>query len=391
MGADHTGEPSASHADTAARGLRVLVVDGSEEGRRTLGLLLRSLGMEPNLMSHAQAASDELRRAFREGQPYGLLLFDSSLRGSVAFRARRAQDDPLLSITPRIELAAGARPEAEGAERGPLLQRPVTRGSLLAALEQALGSGVSAPPRPAVPRPAGAPAPRVLLMEPDPVSALVTSRLVELAGGEPVAVSSLEQALASVHGVDLALLDATRSDVSMRLERLRRARPGLRILGLIGAGQAQPEDGFEACLEAPLDAEALRLRLGQARGDASAAPVPPAAPPYDRGQLAARLGDDEEAAERVLVRFADQAGARLRELAEAVGSGDAQAIRMQLHRLKGGLSWIGAERAAGVAAAMEELSEAGEVQRAVALLETLKQETERVVAAIRGSAGDAPA
>jgi HPt (histidine-containing phosphotransfer) domain-containing protein len=186
----------------------------------------------------------------------------------------------------------------------------------------------------------------------------------------------------------VALLDATRSEMATPVERLRRAQPGLRILGLAGPGTSDPDGGFEACLEAPLDADELRLRLQEARKEGSTATAAePPAPVFDRARLAARLGNDDEAAQRVLLRFAEQAGPRLRDLAEAVDSGDGRAIQQQTHRLRGGLSWIGAEHAAKVAADIEELCRAGETQRAAALCETLRQETERVVTAVRGSSG----
>lgn len=387
MSSDDVTTPGAGDGSLAVRGLRALVVEGSEEGRRSLGVLLRSFGMEPTLMAQAQTAIEELRRAAREGQPYALLLFDSTLRGSVVFRARRSHDDPQFAITPRIELGPEARPGADAFERGPLLQKPVTRRSLLTALDQVLGSGAPVPSRPRVPPLAKEYAPRVLLMEADPVSALIGARLVELAGGAPVVANSLAEAVAAVESVDAALLDAAGPEAAMRVEGLRRARPGLRLLGLIQGSPAgvTPADGFDAYLDATLDPDDLRAQLMQPRTDEAAAPATqPETPLFDRRRLAGRLGDDNGAAERVLQRFVEQAEALLHDLGKAVDSTDAHAIGQQAHRLRGSLAWIGAERAARLAADVEELCLALETARAAELCQTLRQETERVVAAIRG-------
>lgn len=388
MDRDAAASPRAEDPEAAVRGLRVLVVEGSEEGRRSLGILLRSLGLEPTLIAQAQSASEELRRAARAGQPYALVLFDSTLRGSAAFRARRAQDDPLFSITPRIELAAEER--SAPLERGPVLPRPVTRGALLAVLEQVLGRGRAAPARPPAPTPASGPKLRVLLMGPDPVSALVMARLVELAGGDPVVVHSLEQALAAAESVEAALLDATRPEVGTRLECLRRSRPGLRVLGFYGQESSDfgaPAGGFDGYVDLTLDADDLRARLTEPRADKAPMPAArPDAPVFDRRRLASRLGDDDEAAQRVLQRFLERADAHLRDLGEAAAGADGRAIEQQAHRIRGGLAWIGAERAASVAADVERLCRSGEKERAAELCQTLRQETERVVAAIREAA-----
>jgi len=109
------------------------------------------------------------------------------------------------------------------------------------------------------------------------------------------------------------------------------------------------------------------------------------APHVDWRQLASRLGDDDETAKRVLQHFVEQADAQLRRLGEAADSADSRAIGMEAHRLRGVLAWIGAEYAASVAADIEELCRAGHTGRAAELCEKLRQETESVVAAIRGA------
>ncbi len=254
----------------AIRGLRALVVDADEDRRQNLVNLLESLGIEPTMVGEARQAGDELRRAAGGGRPFAVLLFDSSLRGSAAFRARRSGDDPAFAATPQIELAAIRSRDSMSPECGPVLRAPVTSESLQRALAQVLGGAA--------------------------------------------------------------------------------------------------EKGWPwGAMPAPV----LATQPGEL--------------PFDRSFLVQLLGDDEESAQRVLQRFVELAGGYLVELGKAGASGELRETQALAHRLKGGLSWIGADRAAGVAAEIEDLCRAGEIVRATGLCDILRIETECVVAAIRGA------
>lgn len=271
----NSAAPDAGDVGQFPRGLRVLLADGEEESRKRLEALLRSLGMTPTVIAQAWTVTEELCRAADAGKPYALLLYDATLRGSAALRARRAGDEPRLAATPRIELASGPHGEIDASERRLRLRRPVTREALVAAVRLALDRA-AAPDWPSLPPRARAPA---------------TERR---------------------------------------------------------------------------------------------------APVVDRRALVQLLGGDEATAERILQRFVELAGAYLRELDEAAGAGGLRAIREQAHRLKGSLAWISAERAAGIAAEIEELCQAGKAGDVAALCRVLRSETEAVVAAIASSGEPGP-
>ncbi|MGC4048436.1 MAG: hypothetical protein QM757_01810 [Paludibaculum sp.] len=60
-------------------GVRVLVVDDNSTNRRILDLTLTSWKMNPTLMSDAESALAELRRAQQCGEAYPLLLTDGHM------------------------------------------------------------------------------------------------------------------------------------------------------------------------------------------------------------------------------------------------------------------------------------------------------------------------
>lgn len=379
MSADEGTVSVSGGFEAAVRGLRVLVVEGSEQDRCGLGALLHALGMEPTLMAQVSPAIDELRRADHAGRPYGLLVFDAALRGSVVLRARRADDDPLLAATPRVELVGGAARAETFAGGGVRLGRPVTRRTLLEALARLFPGAPRAAAHADGPRATG-PGPRVLLVALDPVTALVMSRLVELAGFQTVIAASGQADLESAATVDVVILDPAAADAAALVRQLRLMRPELRVLGLGAASPAQgagDELALDGTVDMTLDRDQLRRHLCAPRGGQA-----PAAQLYDAAALAGRLGNDDGAARRVLSRFVEQAPVQLEALDQALSAADAAVVGRLAHRLRGALLWIGAEGAAALAADLEALCHAGDVAQAARVGQALMQATRRVAGAI---------
>jgi signal transduction histidine kinase/HPt (histidine-containing phosphotransfer) domain-containing protein len=364
--------PSVTDAVGSLRGLRVLIVESGAVERETLGELVRSLGLEPTLLGEAHAVVEELHRAAGEGRPYAVVLFDASMRGSAAFRARRKEDDPIVAVTPRVQLWTQTRLAAAAQLPGPRVLKPATRGDLLAAIQQALRGETSAA--------AGVPAPeetgrgsradraRVLVVDENPVRAFVTSRVVELAGGEAVLLArpdAVEGVLASQE-IAVVVLDRAHPDHGRCETRLREWHPGL------------------AVVHAPVEEAELRAVLTPIRRD----PVPPPAanePLLDRPRLVRNLGDDEQAADEVLSTFVAQAGDSLDSLRAACAAGDLPSIARAAHRLKGSLLWVGADRAAREAGILETRANAGDAAGARTAFAVVEGQVRAVVAFIRGT------
>jgi HPt (histidine-containing phosphotransfer) domain-containing protein len=299
-----------------------------------------------------------------------VVLFDASMRGSAAFRARRKEDDPVLAGTPRVQLWTQTRLAAAAQVSGPRVLKPATRGDLLAAIQQALRGETSAAFVPGPPeetkRGGRADRARVLVVDENRVRALVTSRVVELAGGEAVLVAepdAVEGVLAGQE-IEVVVLDRAHPDHRACEARLRESRPGL------------------AVVHAPVEEAELRAVLRPIRRE----PVPtPTAnnPPLDRPRLVRNLGDDEQAADQVLSTFVAQAGDSLDSLRAACAAGDLPSIARATHRLRGSLLWVGADHAAREAGILESRANAGDAAGARTAFAVVEGEVRAVVAFIR--------
>jgi hypothetical protein len=108
---------------------------------------------------------------------------------------------------------------------------------------------------------------------------------------------------------------------------------------------------------------------GTADGDVSA--------PLDMAELDARCLGKTLLVERVLEKFRTKAGGSVAELAAAIGARDAARAGRLAHSLKGVAANLSAAKAAGLAAAIEELVTAGSFDVAAVSLEDLRAEVQR--------------
>jgi HPt (histidine-containing phosphotransfer) domain-containing protein len=94
-----------------------------------------------------------------------------------------------------------------------------------------------------------------------------------------------------------------------------------------------------------------------------------------------RLGDDEELLRELAELFLGDCPKLLQRVAEAVRSGDAEAVRKAAHTLKGSVSNFGAADASRLARQLEEMGRAGDL----ALSEKTAAELEAAVQQLRQS------
>jgi HPt (histidine-containing phosphotransfer) domain-containing protein len=109
-------------------------------------------------------------------------------------------------------------------------------------------------------------------------------------------------------------------------------------------------------------------------------------PPVHLDALERRLGGDRKAALAVLAAFSRDAPDQLARLSTAVNAGAHDEVRILAHTLKGGLLWIGADRAAASAHALE-LDPSGPG----AALARLTADLETVLLALKSSSATAAA
>ncbi len=391
----------------ALGGQRVLVLDGDGASRLTLEQILGTLGVRSTLTGDPSAARDALAEAAARGSPFALMIVDPRVRGSVAFRAQRAEDDPLVAATPRVLLESPGDPGWGGRTGGsPRLTRPLTRPEVVAALHRALAE----PPSPPVTSAAEghAAALRVLVAEDNRVNAFMATRMLERLGHRVEVVGNGARAVGAVErsDFDVVLMDLQMPEMD-GLEAARRIRARERETGrrarVIAVTAFAAENELERChaagmdglLAKPFTLEALASMLGSRPEEATPsekgraeAPGAPDAPPFDLARLTTQLGDDSEAVAEVLASFVRDAPAALVHLREAVAARDAKAVERAAHRLKGSLLWITAETAAKEAAALENQARSGDPKTLRQPLETLDREVGRVLEEVAARSAD---
>jgi CheY-like chemotaxis protein len=380
----------------AIEGQCVLVLDGETASRQALGEMLGTLGTRPTLTNDPAAARDALAQAAGQGEPFALMIVDPCVRGSVTFRAQRAEDDPLVAATPRVFLESPGDQGGGGPSGFPRLERPVTRTALIGALRRALAE----PPPPAAPaaRDERSDPLRVLVAEDNRVNAFMAARMLERLGHRVEVVADGAQAVAAFERGDFQVvlmdLQMPGMDGFEAIRRIRAVEGSGRRTRVIAVSAFDAEDerersrsaGMDGVLAKPFTLEVLAdaLTRGSPRGfddggDRGEVPSPPGNRFFDLERLTTQLGGDHEAVAEVLDGFARDAPAILLELREAVAGGDLERVKQAAHRLKGSLLWITAETAATRAATLESRAREGDTAALRQALDALDQEVGRVL------------
>ncbi len=265
-------------------------------------------------------------------------------------------------------------------------------------------------------RPAAAAPRRVLLVDDDPITRQLSTRMLEATGLAVTAATDGRQAvnLFAEQPYDVVVLDVEmpRLDGPAAAQRIRRLEAGgggghALLVGL--SAHRDPADrerclaaGMDAFLSKPLDAAALAgLLAGLLAGDRPAAapqatpqatpqdaPTPGGAPPGRRAgavdwqaALAAVAGDHELLA-RVAAGAANELPARLGALHLAAERRDREAARLAAHAVNGALRVFGPPPVREHAARLEELVSSEPWPAVGERLAELAQEVERIVAAL---------
>jgi len=362
-------------------GMRVLVVDDSRLAGAIMADLAARLGCAPLYVPSGGAALDALAAARGAGTPFDAVLMDLRMPGmSGAQCARLMAGDP-AGAPPVLIVTAFAQDELdEHSARAPaysaLLTKPVTPGSLAAALERALlpvPATAALAPGPAPARLAGM---RLLVVEDNALNRQVACELLA-AEGATVALAEggirgVALATAPDAAFDTVIMDVQMPDIDglEATRRIRRVVPAQRLPIVAMTANASLADGA-ACLAAgmdahigkPFDIDQVVAVLSRWRSVpatvAAPAPAPPIAAEIDFEGALRRFMDKPDTYRRALGEFERDAAAMLAELAGHLERGDAHGVAALLHAFKGVALTIGAP---GLAARLrQEDSTSGEL------------------------------
>ncbi len=198
------------------RGLTVLVVDDNETNLRVLVKTLRNWQMHPLAVTSGEEALEALEEMRGSAEPVRLVLLDCQMPGMDGYRTADCIIRKYPGLVGRIVMLRSAGAPGASAASGAngiaqTLSKPIRREELLAAIHAA----IDPPPAAAVEIPAATPAEEqavfhILLVEDNPVSQLVTARLLEKAGHRVTAAGNGREALAVLEAgqaFDVILMD----------------------------------------------------------------------------------------------------------------------------------------------------------------------------------------
>lgn len=383
----------------ALEGLRVLVVDDNATNRRILDEMLTSWKMTPTVVADATRALTELRDAAEGPGRFDVLISDCQMPDVDGFTlARQVKRDQALATTPVVMLTSIASPrDAERCKKIGVegyLSKPVKHSDLLDALVTAFGVSARRPvssPRAARARVRPL---RILVAEDNPVNRKLVTRLLQKRGHRIAAVDNGRAAMEAATATTGRTFDVVLMDVQMPemngLEataaiRQRERSTGAHVPIIALTAHAMPADrdrclaaGMDGYLAKPIDVEELIAAVeAYAKGDEPASAVTPVVsaerPVFDEQAALAFAGGDRRLLTEVIGFFQSDCPAALRRVDRAVTSGDAEALRLAAHALKGALATVGSPAGKHAAMAIEQLALSGNLTAAKALAVTLRE------------------
>jgi signal transduction histidine kinase/CheY-like chemotaxis protein len=403
-------------------GLRVLVVDDNATNREIMQHRMLSWKMVAATAADGASALAALREATREARPYDLAILDMHMPGMDGLELARAiHADPALRET-RLLMLTSIGLEGDGAALREVgvavhLTKPVRQSELYDGVTEALGRTRRTRPV----KPGATPADAhlsglVLLVEDNPVNQEVAREMLESFGCRVHVAEDGERALAVLANgrYDAILMDCQMPRMdgfqATRLLRERERAAGAARTPVVALTANAMGGDREECLAAGMDdylskpftstqllltlSRWLPERPGSAPAPERAAqesahpidPEPEAASPLDPRALDAIRALNPARAEQLVTRVVDaflqSAPAQLQALAEAVGSGDAAALRGEAHSLKSSSANLGATRLAALARELEARGREGRLDDAGPLVEQATRELERVRTAL---------
>jgi PAS domain S-box-containing protein len=401
-------------------GLPVLVVDDNATNRSILQELLAHWTLRPTAVDGGRAAVAEMQRASAAGDPFRLVLLDAMMPEMDGFGVveQIQQHSPLAGAT-ILMLSSADRAEdvARCRELGVAryLRKPIKQSELLDAILTALdeardahapnaegGSEWTAPAadgradatRDTV---SGMGRLRILLAEDNEINQALAVRLLQKRGHSVVVTGNGREALAALEHqpFDVILMDVQMPEMdglaATAAIRAKEKTSGTHIPIVALTAHAMKGDR-ERCLAAGMDGyvskplRAAELCAELARLVVREVPAPPPAEVeeqaaeevFNLATALARVEGDRELLQRVAQMFCDQSGALLAQIRAALTRGEGAALERAAHKLKGSVSYFGAQGAVAAAQRLEAMGHGGEITAATAAYTELERELARL-------------
>jgi CheY-like chemotaxis protein/HPt (histidine-containing phosphotransfer) domain-containing protein len=360
--------------------------------------MLTNWRMSPTAVERGRPALVAMQRAADAGKPFSLVLLDANMPEIDGFQlADEINRHPQLAGPTIMMLTSGDRPDDVRRCRqlgiASYLMKPVAQSELLDAILASVGNRM---PHEAAAAEIPAVAPpsrhlRVLLAEDSVVNQKLAVYLLEKWGHRVTVVNNGREAVERVQAepFDLVLMDVQMPEMD-GLEAtgiLRKQEAGTsRHVPIVAMTAHAMVGDRERCLEAGMDdylSKPIRARELLAVIEQVIAGVPKPTDgdhetsAVDWAAALERLQGDRELLEELVGVIRQEGPKLLADVREAIQRGDAPALKLSAHTLKGSLANFAAADAAEAARRLEMIGKQGDLSEAAQALVLLEHELER--------------
>ncbi len=386
-------------------GTRVLIVDDNRTNRRILEGLVRHWGMNPMVAADGEDALAGLLAAHDANAPFDLILTDMHMPRMDGFSlVEEINKRPGLSTATIMMLTSGGqRGDAHRcAELGisAYLLKPVRK----AELREAIARVLALKEQPARPRvftrenlkgPGGnLPSLSILLAEDNAVNQKVAVRMLEKRGHKVVVASNGKQALEELQKrtFDIVLMDVQMPEMDgLEATGLIRQRerqgaahvPVIAMTAMVMKGDRERciAAGMDGFLSKPVHPQELDEVLDGywTRSAKASTNSVDNAPAISERELMERIDGDVALLSELVELLRIDSQTQIHGTREAIESGNARAVQVTAHTLKGALSNLAAGRASRVAEELESMGASGQLEGAGEKLNELEHELARAM------------
>ncbi len=402
--------PDAKTLQNDLVGIKALVLDDNKTNRRILSGLLTSWGMEPILTSDGPSALELVNAAQERGEKLDIILTDMHMPHMDGFGfVERVQALPGLSSVPILMLSSGAhrgdaaRCQALGVAA--YLLKPVRQSELRESIARATGRTANPDSASMITqdklrreRPLSQVL-SILLAEDNHVNQKMAVRLLEKRGHKVTVVDNGSEAanMLERRSFDLVLMDVQMpvmdgiTATKMVRERERKTgsyQPIIAMTALVMKGDrerclAAQMDGYLSKPIRPVELDAVLEEYLQKKHreapNLEPAPAAVAGDAVNLKELLDRLDGDTAFLAELSQVFREDYPRQMNAAWTCMRDQDAPGLKRAAHGLKGALANLAATRSMEVAASIERIAGAGELEGVRELLDQLELELPRVL------------
>jgi two-component system, sensor histidine kinase and response regulator len=396
-----TGTQHATSRWRALSDLPVLIVDDNATNRRILEEVFINWHMRPVAVESGAAALEILEESVRSDQRFAIVLLDGHMPGMDGFAvAERISQDQRHASTKLVMLTSAGQPEDVARCRrlglSGYLTKPIKQSELFDLIVSTIGQPGAETPRSLKRSKGSRHAQRrlhVLLAEDNQVNQLLATRVFEKLGHRVTIVNNGREALSAVQAgkFDLVAMDVQMPEMdgldATTAIRAWETAAGTHTPIMAMTAHAMKGDR-ERCLAAGMDgyiSKPIRIQelehaiaqLVSPIGTGPEAPVPEGTQSdgiVDHVALLAGVDGNRRLLRELIRLFIADCPQRLADIKQAIRGGDAEALRIAAHTLKGSVGNFAAKKAFATSHRLEIMGRDGKLDRAEEAYVTLEYE-----------------